>query len=138
MNIEDYFKIISTTNNVFRFEFKGFFKDSVVDKIGDEIKRRYFRAVDSFLGKPFITYADLRGLHAMPPKGRAMVSELMSYGKQRNLFFSININPSAVSTLSIHAAGNISLSNELRIIVTTQEEAESILEEKVAEMKNSV
>ena len=138
MKLEDYFKIVSTADNVFRFEFKGFFTDDIVDTFGDTIKRQYFQAVDSFAGQSFITYVDLRGLKVMPDKAKAMVAELMSYGKERNLFFSININPTAVSRSSIRDAGKLSHSTEIRVIVATPEEAEPILKEKLVEMKNAM
>lgn len=137
MNVADYFNIISTDNGVFKFEFKGYLSDEIIDAIGDTIKHSYFSAVDTFQGSPFITYADLRRLKAVPNKAKKLIAALMEYGKARNLYCSINVNPSAIASMSIADAGSQSDSNNLRIVVATTIEADELLALKVSEMKEN-
>ena len=110
--------------------------DEVLDAVGEEIKSEYCSVIDFFKGHAFINFVDLRELKVMPDRAKELVSELMAYGMERKLFYSININPSTVSKMSITTAGQMSDTQSKRVIVSTMEEGEEILKQKLAEMNS--
>lgn len=134
MELYDYFQVVEVSDTHFHFRLGGFLDDTVLDQFGTEIIQQYQDAVDTFEGRPFINLADLRGLKPMPGRAKEMVADLMEYGKQRNLYYSINVNPSALSKMSIGDAGKMSKTSDLRVIVASMEEATRILKEKQKEI----
>lgn len=136
MGDQKQFTVISAKDRVFRFRLEGFFDDDYLDEWEEEIVRQYTEATLLFKGEPFINFVDLRELKPLTKRGQFLVERLMKISKDNNLYFSINIkNPkSPIAEMGIHAAGTKTDTNSYRRIVSSLEEAEAILEEKLEEL----
>ncbi len=135
MRASDYFEVVQSAGNVFRFRLFGFLSAEAVEQVGSEIERTYQRTVDSFRGSPFIVVSDLRKLEPLPEVAKQLVSRLMQYGGTRGLYYSININPTALIGMGIKSAGRKTTTSEIRSIVATEEEALKLLAQKLAVLR---
>lgn len=136
MDHQGQFTVISAKDRVFRFRLEGFLDDDFLDEREEEIVRQYTEATLSFKGEPFINVVDLRDLKPLSKRGQLLVERLMKISKDNNLYFSINIRnaKSIIAELGIHAVGEKTETNSYRWIVSSMEEAEAILKEKLKEL----
>lgn len=137
MPVTEFFEVLGTSRRTFHFRLSGFLSSEVLETHAAEIEQRYQRAVDSFAGKRFLVYADLRGLKPLSEKANELVQRLMAYGMARGLYFSVNIVPSTLATISIRKAGQQTQTAAVRATVGTEAEAEALLAEKRAELEKA-
>jgi hypothetical protein len=137
MGSQNRFTVISTEDRVFRFRFEGFLDDEFLDEWEEKIVEQYTKATLSFKGEPFINLADLRDLKPLTERARLLVERLMIISRKNNVYASINIkNPKSVfAEMGVRSAGEHTETNSYRIIVSSLEEAEDILKEKLEALR---
>jgi len=133
--LPELFEVIECRDGLFHFRLSGFLDEEAVAEHGAAISHAYQAAVDSFAGEPFIVLADLRRLRTLPKAGEDLVRALMRYGRTRNLFWSINISPSALTRAGLKDAAQMTDTARLRSVVETPAQALALLEEKRREME---
>ncbi|TRX71232.1 hypothetical protein [Carboxylicivirga sp. M1479] len=133
MNTAEYFKIQSK-NNILYLKLKNRWNDQVAISIGDDFKRDYTRAVDSFGGQAFYSLIELAPeFKPVAPKVKELMSFGMMYSNTHNLLRSVQIMPDPLQRLGLQDAAKEAKHDDFRIIVASLEEGLKKIEELKAQ-----
>jgi hypothetical protein len=123
MESSDYFEIVSTEDRVFHFRVIGFWTDEVLAQIGAQFLDLIERGVDSMGRERFLLLVDTTEFRPPSEKVREVMTRVMVYARERNLYKTVEIMPSAITRIAVQQAAKESGKDDFRVVVATLEEA---------------
>jgi hypothetical protein len=123
MEASDYFEIVSAEDSVFHFRVKGFWTDEVLAHIGTQFLDRIEQGVDSMEGEKFLLLVDTTEFKPPSQKVREVMTHVMMYARERNLYKTVEVMPSAITRIAVQQAAKESGKDDFRIVVSSLEEA---------------
>jgi hypothetical protein len=134
MEASDYFEIVSTEDRVFHFRVMGFWTDEVLAQIGTQFLDRIEQGVDSMGGEKFLLLVDTTEFKPPSQKVREVMTKVMVYARERNLYKTVEIMPSAITRIAVQQAAQETGKDDFRVVVSSVEEAW----EKIDELKQEL
>ena len=134
MESSDYYEIVSAEEGVFHFRVKGFWSDEVLAQIGAQFLDQIEGGIDSMGGERFLLLVDTTEFKPPSQKVRDVMTQVMVYARERNLYKTVEIMPSAVTRIAVQQAARESGKDDFRIVVSSLEEAR----EKIDRLKQEL
>ena len=121
MEKSDYFKVASSEYPLVHGQVFGFWSDEFVDQLGAAVLAEWRQAVDRMGGRPFLVLAEV-SMTAASPRGKALMAQIMSYAKSKQLYRSVEVLPGALVKINIQSSARQSEGGDnFRIVVDTLE-----------------
>jgi hypothetical protein len=128
MDISNYFRIVSITDNVLHVEAKGFASEAVVQEGGQTYLSLFKKAIDDVSARgPFIILADVTSMATLSEEASRLAAEMWLYAKKRGLVKAVEVVPSTLTELSLQKAQRLAGEDDFRILVRSMEEARTVV-----------
>lgn len=134
--IKDYLEV-STDHDTLYLAPEGFWSPQIFEKHHKGFKDSVLEAMDSFSGKPFILYVDLRKFRQPIDEMKALIGYLMEYGTKKGRYKSIEIVDKHLLKRSIENTAEGNMDNNDRIVVGSVEDADKAQADARKQMSKS-